>query len=190
MKDRAIMTDKIESNVGYARESREVVTMKGTVHAVLYDENMNIKAESLNHNIVTTQGDAYFVDRLTDNGAGTQVLMVLGTGTANVAKANTWVAGYFAGNGSAAAGNGLCTVTTDAGTASTIKYVGTFSAGYATQNNIQRAILTNINPAADGNGTPNASTQFCIAHGTVSPTINKGTADTLVINWYITLLGA
>lgn len=168
---------------------KNVTGLKGVVRYKLYDEKGNLKQEGQGCNIVTTQGDNYFVDQLSDAGAASIKLMALGTGTANVAKADTWVSGYFSGNGSAATGQGTVAPITNAGTPGNLQLVGTFSAGYATQNGITRVVYTNLNPAADGGGTPNGSTTFAIAHGTVSPTVNKGAGDSLVITWDITFTG-
>jgi len=164
--------------------------LKGVVRYKLFGPDGKVKQVGESNNIVTTQGDNYFVDQLSDRGAATINLMVLGTGTADVAKANTWVSGYFAGNGSAVAGDGTVGPITNAGTPANLQLVGTFGAGYATQNGITRVLYTNMNPAADGNGTPNGSTTFAIAHGTISPTVNKGSTDSLVVTWDITFLGA
>lgn len=190
MNDKTNFSDAISAQSGYNRVDNSVVGLKGHVHYDLYDKDGNLKQRGDGCNIVTTQGDKYFVDQLSDAGAASIKLMALGTGTANVAKADTWVSGYYAGNGSAAAGQGTVSPITNTGTAANLQYVGTFGAGYATQNGITRAIITNLNPSADGNGTPNSSTTFCIAHGTITPTVNKGASDTLVVTWDISFLGA
>lgn len=169
---------------------QNVTGLKGVVRYKLYDKEGNLKQEGKGCNIVTTQGDNYFVDQLSDAGAASIKLMVLGTGTANVAKGDTWVGGPFSGNGSAVTGQGTVSPITNSGTPGNLQLVGTFAAGYATQNGITRVVYTNMNPSADGNGTPNGSTTFAIAHGTVSPTVNKGATDSLVITWDITFLGA
>lgn len=166
------------------------VGLKGYVSYKLYDENWNIKQSGNSCNIVTTQGDRYFVDQLSDQGAASIKYMVLGTSSVAVNKADTWVGSYFAGNGSAAAGQGTVNPVTNSGTPGNLQLVGTFGAGYATVSGITRVGYTNVTASADGNGTPNASTTFFIAHGTVSPTVNKGANDTLVITWDISLLGA
>lgn len=162
----------------------------GRISYTLFDKDGNIKQRGSGHNIVTTQGDNYFVDQLSDRGAATINLMVLGTGAGTPAKADTWVSGTFAANGSAATGKGTVAPITNAGTPGNLQLVGTFTAGYATQNGITRVLYTNLNPSADGNGTPNNSTTFAIAHGTISPTVNKGVNDSLVVTWDITFLGA
>ncbi len=164
--------------------------LSGVVRYKLFDSNGRLKQEGKGCNIVTTQGDRYFVDQLSDAGGVEVSLMALGTGTANVAKADTWVSGYFAGNGNNAATAGGVNGVTNSGTPANLQYVGTFSPGYATQNGISRAILTNLVPAGDGNGTTNGTTTFCVAHGTVTPSVNKAAADTLVITWDITFLGS
>lgn len=169
---------------------KSVTGLKGIVRYKLFDKDGNLKQTGKGCNIVTTQGDNYFVDQLSDSGGGAVDLIALGTGTDAVAKGDTWVSGPFSANGSAVGTAGGVSAATNSGTPGNLQYIGTFSAGYATQDGITRAILTNLDPSADGNGTPNGSTTFCVAHGTVSPTVNKGASDTLVITWDISFLGA
>lgn len=190
MEDQNRMRDTLSPVSSYNREENQTVGLRGHVAYILYDEDGKVKQTGESHNIVTTQGDRYFVDQLTDAGAATIKLMVLGTSTVAVSKADTWVGSAFAGNGSAAASQGTISPVTNSGTPANYQIVGTFGSGYATANGITRVGYTNMNPAADGLGTPNNSTTFFIAHGTVSPTVNKGANDTLVITWDITFLGA
>lgn len=164
--------------------------LTGVVRYKLYGPNGELKQEGKGCNIVTTQGDNYFVDQLSDSTGAAVDLMALGTGSGNVGKADTWVSGPFANNGSAAAGKGSVAAVTNSGTPGNLQYVGTFAAGYATKDGITRAILTNLDPSGNGNGTPNGTTTFCVAHGTISPTVNKGAADSLVITWDVTFLGS
>ena len=164
------------------------IGLTGKVTYCLYDEIGNLKQAGSACNIVTTQGDRYFVDQLSDAGAATIKLMVIGTGTATVAKADTLVSG--SASGSAAAGWGSVSPVTNSGTPGNLQLVGTFAAGNATRDSLTRVGYTNLNPAADGLGTPNATTTFFVAHGTISPTVNKGVNDTLVVTWDISLLGA
>lgn len=170
----------------------EKSSIKGVIRYTLFDSEGNVKQQGETTNIVTNGGDDYYVDRLSDQGGGTAKQFHLGTGTANVGKSDSWVAGYFSGNGTAIAGSGAVAVTTHptGGSENTLRYSGTFTAGYATQNGITRIGLSNMNPAADGNGTPDNSTTFFIAHGTIDPTVNKGASDTLVVTWDHTFTGA
>lgn len=157
--------------------------IKGFIAYKLIDESGNVKAEGKTTNIITEAGLKYYVDQLTDAGGSAVQLMVLGTGTAAVGTGDLWVGGYFSGNGTIAGTAGSVTAVTNSGTATNVQYVGTFSAGYATQDGITRVGLTNMVASADGNGTPNGSTTFFVAHGTISPTVNKGASDTLVVTW-------
>lgn len=168
---------------------QNVTGLKGVVRYKLYDKEGNLKQEGKGCNIVTTQGDRYFVNRLAENTAASIKLMCLGTGSDNVAKADTWVSGPFSGNGSAATGQGTVSPATNSGTPANLQLVGTFAAGYATQNGITRVLYTNMNPSADGNGTPTGTSTYAIAHGTISPTVNKGATDSLVVTWDITFTG-
>lgn len=161
----------------------ETNNIKGIIKYQLYDQNGTLKQEGETINVVTVQGNAYYVDQLSDSGAAAVTLMALGTGTAAVGTADTWVGGYFSGNGATAGTAGGVTIATNSGTANSLQYLGTFSAGYATQTGITRVGLTNLTPAADGNGTTDASTTFFVAHGTISPTVNKGASDSLVVTW-------
>ncbi len=190
MNDKSRVSDTIISLSSYKRPTENTINLKGVVTYKLLDKHGNIKQEGKGCNIVTTQGDRYFVDQLSDGGAATIKLMALGTGTANVAKADTWVSGYFSSNGSAASGWGTVSPITNSGTPGNLQLVGTFSAGNATQNGITRVGYTNMNPSADGNGTPNGTTTFFIAHGTINPTVNKGSSDSMIITWDFSFLGA
>ena len=169
---------------------KDYLKLNGVVRYKLYDEFGNLKQEGKGNTIVTYQGSKYFVDQLTESGGDAVDLMALGTGTATVGTGDTWVSGYFSDNGSAVGTAGGVSAATNSGTPENIEYVGTFTTGYATQDGITRAILTNLDPSADGNGTPNGSTTFCVAHGTISPTVNKGANDTLIITWNIALSGS
>lgn len=164
----------------------------GVIKYTLFDKDGNVKQTGETHNIVTNQGDDYYVDRLSDAAAGTAKQFSLGTGAGTPGKTDTWVSGFFSGNGTAVANNGAVAVTTHptAGSENTLRYSGTFAAGYATQNGITRIGLSNMNPASDGNGTPNGTTTMFIAHGIIDPTVNKGASDSLVVTWDHTFLGA
>ena len=168
----------------------EKTGITGHISWKLIDASGKVKSEGESDNIVTTQGDHYYVDQLSDAGGSPAALMVLGTGAGTPAKADTWVSGYFEGNGTTAATAGEVAISTHASSASVLQYVGTFSAGYATQDGITRVGLANMVASADGNGTPDDDTTFFIAHGTIDPTVNKGASDTLVVSWYHQLLGS
>lgn len=166
--------------------------IKGKINLSLFDKTGKLKQEVVVENIVTNQGDDYYVDQLSDAGGSAAQAFFLGTTLGTPGKGDTWVDGYFSNNGSTGAGEGAVAITTHptGGSENTLRYTGTFSAGYATQNGIVEVGIANMVAAADGNGTPNATTTFFIAHGTLSTSVNKGASDTLVVTWDHTFLGA
>jgi len=157
--------------------------ISGFIAYKLLDQNGDVKAEGKTKNVITEAGLKYYVDQLTDAGGSAVQLMVLGTGTVAVGTGDTWVGGYFSDNGTTSGTAGGVTAVTNSGTATNVQYVGTFSAGYATQDGITRVGLANMVASADGNGTPNGLTTFFVAHGTIDPAVNKGASDTLVVTW-------
>ena len=165
--------------------------IKGVIKYQLYDENGNLKQSGTSTNIVTEQGDIYYVDRLASVGGGTAKIFVLGTGSDAVSTADTWVSGYYANNGTAAGTGGAVTVGQNSGTLNSLQYIGTFGAGYGTTADpITRVGITNTDASADGNGTPTGTSTYFIAHGTISPSVTKGASDTLVVTWDHLFVGA
>lgn len=162
--------------------------IRGTVRYQLFDENDNLKAEGINQNLVVTEGLEWLADRALVTPAQDQMdQLVLGTGTATPTAGDTWVSGPFANNGAAAGTAGSVTPGTIAGTANAFRYVGTFSPGYATQNGINEAVISNATPGTAGT-EPSGE---ILAHALLSPgTINKGASDTLVLTWDIELQAA
>ena len=165
----------------------------GKLSYKLFDINGDLKQAGETSNVICTQGNNYYVDQLSDSGGSVAQVFLLGTSDTAPGTADTWLGSAFAGNGTILAGGttGVVAIATRAGTANILQYIGTFGAGYATQADpITEAILTNRNPEADGGGTPNNTTEFCIAHGTLDPTVTKAAGDTLVITWLHTLSGS
>jgi len=158
--------------------------IKGIIRYSLYDINGNLKQQGESINVVTTQGSRYYVDRLSSSGGGTAKFFVLGTGSSAVGSTDTWVSGYYANNGTALGTGGAVTTLRNSGTLNSLQYVGTFGAGYGTTANaITRIGLTSQDASADGNGTPTGTSTYFICHGTVSPSVTKGSTDTLVVTW-------
>lgn len=162
--------------------------VKGSIKYQLYDKNQNLKAEGINHNLVVNEGLNWLADRVLPS--PTQNLMnqlVLGTGTASPGSADTWVSGVFGSSGTLLGTAGSVAAGTIAGTANAFRFVGTFGAGYATQNGINEAVISNASPGTSGV----EPTGQILAHALLTPgTINKGASDTLVITWDIQLNAA
>ena len=112
--------------------------------------------------------------------------MRLGTGTTAVAKtgSGSYIGTYTTGSNKAL-DSGYPTSALN-GSSRRITYVTTWGAGVATANGLAEVALTVEAPLSDAAGTA-ANT---IARALLSPTVNKGSADSLTITWTHDLLGA
>lgn len=165
--------------------------IKGILKVELFDSVGNLKAKRIVDNVVTTQGSRYYVDQLGNSVGSVAQLIALGTSNTAPGTGDTWLGSPFSGNGTITGDGtaGSVTITTHSGSLNVLQYIGTFTSGYATQNSIQEAILTNRNPESDGDGTPTGTSTYCISHGTFTA-VNKGADDTLVVTWYHTFTGS
>ena len=172
--------------------------LKGLVTARVFDAEGNVKRHepnllqrlfnlpgsemiSVNHNIVTNEGDALFVDMLVTTGTQTAVDNAngeIGVGTGFVSELKTTDA-LVAASGSPEAMDATYPLQKGAFAASddnVIVYRSTFEAGDLNASGIDEALL--------GNGTDT------LAYAEISPSVNVTTADTLEITWEITFLGS
>jgi len=151
---------------------------------IQYDSSGNEKQSGDICNLVTTSGDQWIADLLADTPTKvlfTNAYMILGTGWAGSAKSDTWVTTGYAGNGKvmdAAYPTALLAVLT---------FRTTFSAGEGTSNGIDEAVIASANSDGSG-GNPGAA--YILAHGQITPEVNKSAGDTLVLTWTVTYLGA
>jgi len=136
---------------------------------------------SINHNLVTDEGDALLVDMLVTTGTqsamnNANAEMGVGDGYAGVAKSTDALvniidveqgmeATYPKQKGAFGAAND-----------NVVQYRTIFAAGEATGSGLDETLL--------GNGTDT------LAYAEITPVVNKGAADTLQVDWEITLLGA
>lgn len=139
------------------------------------------KMISVNHNIVTNEGDALIADLLQDTPERTKVdntngLISVGTGFTTEAKT---VDALVSITGSAEAMDASYPQTKGAWAAAddnVIVYKSTFEAGDLNATGIDEALL--------GNGTDT------MAYAQISPAVDVSSSDTLEVTWEITLLGA
>jgi len=136
---------------------------------------------SINHNIVTSEGDALVADLMqetperdkVDNTNGT---VQVGTGFTTEGKGSD---ALTTPTGSAEAMDATYPITKgdwSAANDDTIVYVVTFDPGDLNDTGIDEAILSN--------GTDT------LAYAEITPTVDVATADTLEVTWEITFLGA
>lgn len=195
MRENARIRDRIEAKVASVRDRMESMGLSGKSGvAILFDSEGNVKQESKIDNLVVDEGDEYLVDALATTPAiAAQDCMALGEGFTSLAKGDTWLTTGYAGNGHDTAGEGGLDVgfpkIKPGGGANNkvLQFQATFDAGYATKTGIDEAIISNVNPDVDGLD-PGAS--VILAHGEVSPVVNKGVNDSLVLVWEVSFLGA
>jgi len=136
---------------------------------------------SVNHNIVTNEGDALVADILQETPERTKVdntngLISVGTGYTTEGKTSDALTSI---TGSAEAMDATYPVTKgDWGAADdgVIVYVSTFEAGDLNATGIDEALL--------GNGTDT------LAYAQITPAVDVSSSDTLEVTWEITVLGA
>lgn len=136
---------------------------------------------SVNHNIVTDEGDALIVDMLVTTGARTAVDNgngVIGVGTGYVTELKSTDA-LVTQSGSDEAMDATYPLQKGAWAAAddnVVVYRSTFEAGDLNATGIDEALL--------GNGTDT------LAYAQITPTVDVTTSDTLQVDWELTFLGA
>lgn len=144
----------------------ETVKVTGELNIVLRDQYGNVKQEVHVPNLVVDTGKAFIAARM----AGTPSIMQhMAAGVTATAPASNNT-GLLSENGRAVFDQ-VATVTNNV-----IAYKATFIAGTATGALTEAGIFNS--------GTANSGTMLC---RTVFPVINKGAADSLTINWNVTI---
>lgn len=140
----------------------------GTLELKLIDANGNIK-EQREHNLVVNSGLAYISSRIYGAAQAVMSHMAVGTGSLAAAAADTAL-----GSQIARVALDSSTIVTTTVTNDSVQYVATFAPGTGTGAITEAGIF---NDASVG-------TMLC---RTVFAVINKGTLDTLVITWKVTV---
>ena len=140
----------------------------GTLELKLLDAEGNVK-EQYEHNLVVNAGLAYIISRMYGTAQTVMSHMAVGTGSLAAAAADTAL-----GSQIARVALDSSTIVTTTVTNDSVQYVATFAAGTGTGAITEAGIF---NDASVGN-------MLC---RTVFAVINKGTLDTLVITWKVTV---
>ena len=136
---------------------------------------------SINHNIVTNEGDALIADLMQETPERTKVDNangVIGVGTGFASETKT-VDALVTQTGSDEEMDATYPITKSGwgvGEDNVVVYRSTFEAGDLNDTGIDEALL--------GNGTDT------LAYAQITPTVDVTTADTLQVTWELTLLGA
>jgi len=172
--------------------------IRGKVTAIVYDEFGAIKRHpqtllqqlfnrpgrkmiSVNHNIVTDEGDALIADLMQETPERTKLdesnaLIGVGTGFATELKSTDVLVTQTGSDEAMDVGYPQTKGAWAAGDDNVVVYVATFEAGDLDDTGIDEAILTN--------GTDT------LAYAEINPAVDVSSSDTLEITWEITILGA
>lgn len=166
----------------------DISPIRGLVVIELFDENGALKERLEIENLITQIGDEYYGERAAGIASPPDQVtgMRLGTGVTAASKtgAGAAIGTYIAGS-SIAIDGGFPTSTIPV-SARRITWQTTWAAGVATANSISEAVITNETPLT---GVAGAAANT-IARVVLSPIINKGPTDSLVLSWSHDLLGA
>ena len=147
-------------------EQQTTLKATGELTVTVTDEYGNVKDERLVKNLVVTVGREFIAARMVGTTPAVMSHMAIGTGTTAAAAANTTLGTEVQRN----------TLQSSTRTNSTISYVAVFGAN-------QPASAAAITEAGIFNAS-SAGTMLC---RTVFPAVNKGTSDTLTINWSVSI---
>lgn len=146
----------------------ETLKALGTLEITVRDEFGNIKDTRKVKNVVTNDGKGFIASRMVGTSSAVMSHMGLGTGSANPTDPAQTALGAAVGT--------RVTVTATNPTATSVKYSATFPAGNpATAQTITEA------------GVFNALTGATMLCRTVFSAVNKGTSDSLTIDWTVNI---
>ncbi len=177
---------------------RDKTGIKGKVTAIVYDADGNIKRHpqnwfqrllglagsqmiSVNHNLVTDEGDALLADLMQETPERTKLdnanaVIGVGTGWVSTTKATDILVAQVGSNDAMDPTYPQTKGAWAAGDDGVVVYLATFAAGALNASGINEALL--------GNGTDT------LAYAQITPAVNVTTVDTLEVTWEITFLGA
>lgn len=190
--EKARLADLLVARSEVRRAAAEHVGLHGGGVALLYEELDDglvvVKQTVVFENLITQVGDEYYGERAAGIASPPDQVtgMRLGTGTTAPAKTGAGAAIVTYEAGSAVAIDGGFPASSLSGSSRRIAWRATWGAGVATVNGLAEAVITNETPLTDVAGAA-ANT---IARALLSPTVNKGAADTLEVTWNHDLLGA
>lgn len=140
--------------------------IKGTIVAVLTDENGDIKQTQKINNLVVATGKSFIASRMVGTASNVVSHMAVGSsGTAPVDGNTTLASEILTGGRAAASGSSAGAVVT---------YTATFGAGVGTGNILECGLF-------------NASTGGTMVARSASINVVKGPTDTLSLTWTITI---
>lgn len=184
--DASHLRDHLVTVGGFTREEVERAGIFGHGQAVLYDENMDVKQLVKFFNLITDYGDEYYA-KASVGALAVPTGMRLGTGATAPSKAGAGAAivTYVAGS-SLALDGAIANSDLGAGLGWRLTHVRTYAPGEATATGLNEVVITNETPITDVAGIAGNT----LSRALLSPVVNKGAGDTLVVTWHHDFLGA
>ena len=162
--------------------------MSGKVKIQILDSEGNLKSESIDHNIITEEGDAYIADLLSliptrTKFSPTNCFISVGTGWTGInTKQNSWVNTQVGVSHIIDATYPKLKGAWGTAGDSVLQFQVTFEAGTLNFNGINEAALTTHATDTADNST--------VAYAQVTPPVNVTSSDVLIISWELSFLGA
>jgi hypothetical protein len=165
---------------------KDKLTIKGKLTVTVFGPDGKIKSISVNHNIVTDEGDAMIADLMAQSPTRNKVndtngRIAVGTGwTGTTPKQNTWLNSQ---TGSAEQFDSTYPkIKGNFGEANdnVVMYRATFEAGDLDVVGINEAVLANATTSAGD----------VLAYAQITPVANVSSSDTLQVDWELTFLGS
>lgn len=187
MRDRGRIVDALRIASRLSRPALDVARLVGHGTYELIGPDGKVKSRGSFRNLITDTGDLYYAERAETSPTAIATGMRLGTGTTAVAKngAGAAIVTYVTAS-QHAFDTGPAGATLGAGLGARVVYVATWAPGEATATGIAEAVITTETPLTNVAGTAGNT----ISRALLSPTVNKGAGDQLVVTWNHDLLGA
>jgi len=167
---------------------RDDLAQKNDLKGIKYFNKLYLKAQAVNHNIVTDEGDALIADLMSNTPVRTKITastgyILVGTNwTGTTPKTNGWVNTITGSPKALEAGYPMLKGAWGAANDNVTQYRAIFAAGAFGSVTINEAAITSHN-------TDIAATS-CLAYAQVTPAVAITAADTLQIDWELTFLGS
>lgn len=149
----------------------ENISVKGHVKAVLYDSSGKLKQIQHFPNLIVAVGKAHITSRMLSADADTMGWMEVGTGNTSTQQSDTTLDAAISGSRTALTSSTQSTTVT---TNDSVEYECTFGPGVGTGAIVEAGIFND----------DTAGVMLCRA---VFGTITKGSGDTLILTWTVSL---
>ncbi len=187
--EQSLIHDAVRTALRMGHDIADGISIVGFGVAEVFDGDGRLKQLVPFANLITDYGDEYYTRKGAAVSAPATVTgMRLGTGTTAVAKngAGAAIVTYVTASQIAIDGGFPTAASKGAGLGWRAAFQSTWAAGVATATGIAEAVVTNESPLTNVAGAVGNT----LSRALLSPVVNKGASDSLVITWNHDQLGA